>query len=154
MADAAGVAKVFSTLVWEDSDQIAGRAQAFLEEFGPSYFADETLRAESLEDSLRMDLFGASVLAYLESKEADVELSVEHDIATWIEANAPAVTSANLRIMESALGEDGTATHREVVKLHQLIVLETYDSFQQRVLETVWSDVEMALSDVMSAAAR
>lgn len=148
------MAKVFSTLVWEDSDQIAGRAQAFLEEFGPSYFADETLRSESLEDHLRMDLFGASVLAYLESKEADVELSVEHDIANWIEANAPAVANANLRLMEEALAQANAEAHRDVVKLHQLIVLETYDSFQQRALEKVWSDIEVALSDVMTAAAR
>lgn len=131
LGDEIGVASVFSALVWQDSQQIAERAQAFLEEFAPIYFADEGLEPAALPHRLRMDLFAASVLAYMEGKEAQVEQAVEHDIATWIEANAPAVASANLRLMEQALGEAGAGTHRDVVRLHQLIDLETYERSQR-----------------------
>ena len=154
LGDEAGVASVYSALVWQDSQQIAERAQAFLEEFAPIYFADQGLEPEALAHRLRMDLFAASVLAYLEGKEADVEQAVEHDIATWIEANAPAVASANLRVMEQELGEAGAETHRDVVRLHQLVDLETYERLQQRGLEQVWSGIETALADLLAAGER
>ena len=68
LGDEAGVASVYSALVWQDSQQIAERAQAYLEEFAPSYFADEDLQPEALPHRLRMDLFAGSVLAYLEAR--------------------------------------------------------------------------------------
>lgn len=147
------VASVFSTLIWHDGEQISVRASAFLKQFAPNYFAEEDLGLATLEDRMRMDIFGASVLAYLEGRGVAIELSVEHDIATWIEANAPAMVSANLALMEAQLGQPGVATHRDQVKLHQLIDLEVYEQVQQRYLEKIWSDIEIKLADVVAAAA-
>jgi hypothetical protein len=154
MGDEIGVASVFSALVWEDAQQIAQRAQAFLDEFAPFYFAEEGPGTATLEHRLRMDLFRESVLAYLEGKEADVEQAIEHDIDTWIEANAPAMASANLSLMERELGEPGAQTHRDVVKLHQLVELETYERIQQRALERLWADIEATLAELLAAAER
>ena len=123
LGDEAGVASVYSALVWQDSQQIAERAQAFLEEFAPIYFADKGLEPEALAHRLRMDLFAASVLAYLEGKEQE-------------------------------LGEAGAETHRDVVRLHQLVDLETYERVQQRGLEQVWSGIETALADLLAAGQR
>lgn len=148
--DEAQVASVFSALVWQDAEHIAERSKAFLKEFIPIYVTDESLLPDSLEACLRMDLFGASVLAYLESKEADVELSVEHDIDNWIEANAPAVASANLRLMEEALGQASAETHREVIKLHQLVSLEACERLQYRALQETWSGIEYILSHTLT----
>ena len=147
------VANVFSLLIWQDGERISVRAKAFLEQFAPSYFAEEALTAEMIEERLRMGMFVASVLAYLEGRGVEIELSVERDIASWIEANAPAMVSANLELMEQQLGPAGFATHRDQIKLHQLISLELYEAVQQRALEKIWADIEMELSDVMAAAA-
>ncbi len=136
------------------ASRFAERAQANLEPFAPSYFADEDLQPEALPHRLRMDLFAGSVLAYMECKETEVEQAVAHDIATWIEANAPAVVSANLSLMEQALGRPGVDTHRDVVKLHRLIDMETYEEVQQHYLETTWAEIERSLADVLAAAAR
>lgn len=154
MGDEIGVASVFSALVWEDGRQIAERAQAFLEAFAPFYFAEEEPGIATLEQRLRMDMFRESVLAYLEGKQADVEQAIEYDIETWIEANAPAIASANLSLMERELGEPGAATHRDVVKLHQLVELETYERIQQRGLARIWADIEATLAELLAAAER
>lgn len=147
------VARMFSRLVWQDNESIAAQAQDFLEEFAPSYFAEEGFDTETLEHRLRMDLFGASMIPCLESKHAEIERSVEHDIDTWIEANTPAIVSAHIRFMEQELGEDSVETHQQVIKLHQLINLNLYEALEQRVLKEVWSNIETTLTDVMSAAA-
>ncbi|MEA1051869.1 hypothetical protein U5801_18960 [Lamprobacter modestohalophilus] len=151
--DVQHVGNVFGHLVLQDCERISVRAKRFIEQFAPSYFADEDLDRDRLEAHLRMDVFGASVLAYLEVQDVAIELSVEHDIATWIEANAPALVSANLSQMEQALGQPGVGTHRDQVKLHQLIDLDIYEAIQQRILEKTWADIEVALADVMAAAA-
>lgn len=147
------IANIFSLLIWQDGERISVRAKTFLEQFAPNYFAEEGLTAETIEDRLRMEMFGASVLAYLEGRGVDIELSVERDIATWIEVNAPAMVSANLKLMEQQLGQVGFAAHRDQVKLHHLISLEVYEAVQQRALEKVWDDIETKLADVMAAAA-
>ncbi len=59
MGAADGVATVFSTLLWQDGERISIRARAFLEQFAPSYFAEEDLSGAMLEDRLRMDMFNA-----------------------------------------------------------------------------------------------
>ncbi|WP_201220557.1 hypothetical protein [Halochromatium roseum] len=148
------VAEVFSLLIWQDGERISVRAKTFLEQFAPSYFAEKGLTAATIEERLRMETFSASVLAYLDGRGVEIELSVERDIATWIEANAPAMVSANLKLMEQQLGPDGFAAHRDQVKLHQLISLKIYEAVQQRALEKVWADIEADLAEVMAAAAR
>jgi hypothetical protein len=147
------IANIFSLLIWQDGQRISVRAKTFLEQFAPSYFAEQGLTAAMIEDRLRLEMFSAGVLAYLDGRGVDIELSVERGIATWIEANAPAMVSANLKLMEQQLGPAGFATHRDQIKLHQLISLEVYEAVQQRVLEKVWADIEAELADVMAAAA-
>jgi hypothetical protein len=146
-----GVAKVFSALAWNDGEQIALRARRFLEAFAPYYFAEEGTDAATLEQRMRTDLFCESVLAYLEGKEAEVEHAVERDIPAWIQSNAPAIASANLHIMEGAFGRRGAATHRDVVRLHQLMDLPTFERVQQRTLEQTWGGIETTLADVLVA---
>lgn len=150
VGDAEGVNRVFSLLVWGDGERIRVRAMAFLEEFAPSYRAETHLEPAQRVQRLRMDCFRASVLAYLEGRAVDIDLGEEHDIPTWIEANAPAIVSANLTLMEQALGEPGTARHRNVIKLHGLIDLALYEEFQQRALERNWAEVEKALAESLA----
>ena len=64
------------------------------------------------------------------------------------------MVSANLSLMEQALGRPGVDTHRDVVRLHRLIDLETYEEVQQHYLETTWAEIERSLADVLAAAAR
>jgi len=147
------IANVFSLLIWQDGERITVRAKRCLELFAPSYLAEGDLTAEMIEDRLRIEMFHSSVLTYLESRGADIELSVERDIATWIEANAPAMVSANLKLMEQQLGQVGARAHRDQIRLHQLICLEVYEAVQQRALERIWAGIELELADVMAAAA-
>lgn len=107
------VRRTFSFLVTLDRQQIEVRAKAFLKQFAPSYLADEDLMPETMEYQLKMDLFNASVIAYLEGQGVDIKISIEHGIETWIEANTPAIVSANLKRMEEALGTPSVETHQD-----------------------------------------
>jgi hypothetical protein len=144
---------VLGLVVWADVEQITRRANAFLEAFAPNYLADETLSRDRRLDQLRMDLFNASVIDYLDGRGVEVELSVEHDIATWIEANTPAMVSANLRLMERQLGAPGVETHLDVVKLHQLVKLNVFEAVQQRAIEECWAGLETLLVTLTEEAA-
>ncbi|NEX16036.1 MAG: hypothetical protein C1943_05225 [Halochromatium sp.] len=154
LGDDEGVAKVFSFLVWQNGEQITIRAEAFLEEFAPIYLAEEDLSKTMLAERLRIDMFRESVLAYLEGKEAEVDQVIERDIPAWIEANAPAVASVNLRAMEEQLGQGGLETHRNQIKMHQLFKLEIYERVLQSHLQKVWSGIELTLDEVIATAAR
>jgi len=145
---------VLGLVVLEDVVEIKTRGKAFLAEFAPNYLADETLNPDNLVDQLRMDLFNASVIDYLDGRGVEVELSVEHDIATWIEANTPAMVSANLRLMEQQLGASGVETHLEVVKLHQLLRMTIFEGVQQRAIEDCWATLEALLLTLTEQAAR
>jgi hypothetical protein len=103
-------------------------------------------------DRLRMEMFSASVLAYLDAQGVGIEFSVERNIATWIKANAPAIVSAKLKLREQQLGQARFASDRDQVKLHQLISLEVYEAVQQRALDMTWADIKADLADVMAAA--
>lgn len=144
---------VLGLVVWADVEQITVRAKTFLAEFAPNYLADETLHPDTLLDQLRMDLFNASVIDYLDGRGVEVELSVEHDIATWIEANTPAMVSANLRLMEQQLGAPGVETHLEVVKLHKLIRMNVFEAVQQRAIEECWRNLEALMVTLTEEAA-
>lgn len=102
-----GVASVFSALACEGRRQLAERIQAFLKAFAPFYLAKEGSGTAPLEQRLQLDMIRDGMLSYLEGKEADIEQAVEHDIQTWIEANAPAMASATLGLMEQRLAEPG-----------------------------------------------
>ncbi len=119
------VANVFSLLIWEDGERIGVRAKAFLEQFAPSYFAEKGLTTAMIEDRLRMEMFGANVLV-----------------------------STNLELMEQPLGQGGFETHRDQIKLDQLISLQIDEAVQQRAMEKTWADIEADLANVMAAAAR
>lgn len=151
-----GVARVVSALVLHDGQQIAARARAFLDDIAPLYLAEEGRGTGAMiAQRLREDLFQASVLAYMEYREADVELTLERDIPDWLDSNAAALLSANLRKMEAELGEPGAAaTHFALVKLHQLFDLETLERLKYRTLEQVWSGIEATMADLLAAAAR
>jgi hypothetical protein len=143
---------VLGLVVFADVDQIKNRAKAFLAAFAPNYLADETLLPGSLSDQLRMDLFNACVIDYFDGRGFEVELSVEHDIATWIEANTPAMVSANLRLMEQQLGRPGVETHLEIVKLHQLLKMNVFEGVQQRAIEECWATLEEVMLRLLAQA--
>jgi len=153
-ADRTGIASVFSTLAWRDGEEIARRAQRFLEEIVPYYLAEQGPSAATAAQRLRVDLFRESMLAYFEEKPAPIAASSEEDVSGWIIANAPAVASANLQTMEAALGTPGVHTHRAIIQLHKHLDIRTCDALQQRVLMQVWDGVQATLAELLAAAPR
>jgi hypothetical protein len=153
-ADKTGIASVFNSLAWHDGEQIARRAQRFLEELVPYYLAEQGPSAATAAQRLRIDLFRESLLAYYEDKPAAIEAAGEEDAMSWIAANAPAAASANLQMMESALGTPGVSTHRAIIRLHQQVDIDTYEALQQRVLMQVWDGVQSTLAELLAAAPR
>ena len=99
-----------------------------------------------------MDVFYASMLAYLTANTDDIDESVEHDVPSWIEANAPALATTNLKRMEAALPDEPNM-HRALVAFHQLVDMEAFEAQQNRLLQDAWADIEADIRVRLVAAA-
>jgi hypothetical protein len=109
-ADAAALTVIFERLALLDGYRIAKRARKVLEALTPEVL--ETLGADPIERAhqVTMSLFRASVLSYFEDKPALVDPSIKGDITAWIDANADAIASANLQLMEDAIADSGSGS--------------------------------------------
>ena len=131
----------FSALAALDAYWIERRASTVIDGLDPDLLDDGGMGAAGLLHQTRMETFRTTLFECLEDKCPDIEPSVPHDIPTWIEANAPLVTSANIRIMEAALPADDPQAHRSLIELHRLVDLDACEAEQIRVLLGVWSDI-------------
>jgi ATP-dependent helicase YprA (DUF1998 family) len=136
------IVAAFGALAALDAYWIERRAGTIIDGLDPELLDDGGMGAAGLLHRATMDTFRASLFECLEDKCPDIEPSVEHDIPTWIEANAPLVTSANIRIMEAALPADDPQAHRTLIEFHRLVDLDACEAEQERVLLEVWSDIE------------
>ena len=125
-----------------DASWIKRRAQEVIDGLDPDLLDDGGMGAAGLLHRATMDTFRASLFECVEDKCPDIEPSVEHDIPTWIEANAPLVTSANIRVLEAALPADDPQAHRSLIELHRLLDPSQCEAEQICVLLKVWSDIE------------
>ncbi|NCA73039.1 MAG: hypothetical protein EOM91_23900, partial [Sphingobacteriia bacterium] len=114
----------FGALAALDAYWIERRACTVIDGLDLDLFDDGGMGPDGVLHQARMEVFRTSLLECLEDKCPDIEPSVEHDIPTWIEANAPLVTSANIRIMEAALPADDPQAHRSLIEFHRLVDLD------------------------------
>lgn len=136
------IMSALSALAALDAYWIDRRACTVIDGLDPDLLDDGGMGAAGLLHRATMDTFRASLFECLEDKCPDIEPSVEHDIPTWIEANAPLVTSANIRIMEAALPADDPQAHRSLIEFHRLLDPSQCEAEQICVLLGVWSDIE------------
>lgn len=141
-ADADGIHAAFDALVWLDGHQILQRAEAFMADSDLDGIIGD-LHGDAIWHRLTMDAFYASMLDALCEKAQEVDASVEHDIASWIEANAPTVALANIAILEAALPHE--QAQRTLIEFHQHLDVDRCTREQQRMLETTWADIEARL---------
>jgi hypothetical protein len=136
------IEQVFSALVFLDGHQIMQRAQLFLAETSHEHLKMMTMADDDPLHRLTMDVFYSSLLEPMQDKPAEVEASVEHDIPTWIEANAAAIASANIRIMEDALPTEEISLHRTLIEFHRHIDFAACEDEQNAALQHTWSAIE------------
>jgi hypothetical protein len=177
-ADAAALTVIFERLALLDGYRIAKRARKVLEALTPEVL--ETLGADPIERAhqVTMSLFRASVLSYFEDKPALVDPSIKGDITAWIDANADAIASANLQLMEDAIADSGSgssagsgsgadptlepatpgdsrqgqqAPEQQLASFRQLIERAACVHHQRRILRDIWAGVETAIAELLSA---
>ncbi|NCA72734.1 MAG: hypothetical protein EOM91_22290 [Sphingobacteriia bacterium] len=85
----------FGALAALDAYWIERRASTVIDGLDPDLFDDGGMGADGVLHQARMEVFRTSLLECLEDKCPDIEPSVEHDIPTWIEANAALVCRAH-----------------------------------------------------------
>ena len=113
------IQEAFSALVFLDDYWIVRRAQQFLAETHHATYKALADQGDDPVHRLTMDVFYTSLHEYAQDKPAEVDPSVEHDIPNWIEGNAAAIASANIRRMEAALPSDEIPSHRAMIEFHQ-----------------------------------
>lgn len=132
----------FGALAALDAYWIERRARTVIDGLDLDLLDDGGMGADGVLHQARMEVFRTSLFECLEDKCPDIEPSVEHDIPTWIEANAPLVTSATIRIMETALPADDPQAHRFLIEFHRLLDPSQCEGEQICVLLEVWSNIE------------
>jgi hypothetical protein len=146
------IREVFSALAWLDGYRIEERSRQALDAIDLAVLAAGRLDDTELLHVVTMEVFYGGLYEYLEEKSADIEMSVEHDVPTWIEANAPMVASANLRTMEAALPSDDAQAYRTLIEFHGLIDFADYAAEQNRVLQDTWVGIEAKIQAYLAGA--
>ena len=146
------VLQVFSALVFLDGYWIKQRAKLFLAQTTHAHLKAMRQAGDDPHHRLTMEVFYASLQEYLQDKSGEVETSVEHDIPTWIEANAAAIASANIRIMEAALPDEETSLHRTLIEFHRHIDFAACEDEQNAVLQRTWSAIEAKIEAFLANA--
>lgn len=147
------ILQTFSALVFLDAHQVTQRATQVLAALQPATLIALCQSGDDLQHRLTMEVFDASLLAVLQAKPADVEPGVADDIETWIEANAAAVASANLKAMEVALpDEDPPQAHRTLIEFHHHIDFAACEQEQNAVLQRAWSAIEAKIEAFLANA--
>ncbi len=144
------IEQVFSALAFLDDYRIMQRAELFLAEIGHTHLKEMSMAGDDPLHRLTMDVFYTSMFEYMQDKPAEVEASVEHDIPTWIEANAAAIASANIRIMEAALPADEIPSHRSLIEFHRHIDFAVCEDEQNAVLQQTWSAIEAKITALLA----
>lgn len=145
-------------LLSRNPDQIreAFRALVFLDGQRIRHLAEPVIAETDIQDLLEefdgdlpqaihrfmMDVFVESVLETLREKAPEVDTSVEHDAASWIEANAAAITAANIGILEAALPHERVPVRRTLIEFHHQIDFEAWEADQNATIQSVWGDIE------------
>ena len=146
------IRRAFTALASLDGYRIARLAMDVLDETDLATVAQPGASAAERAHRAAMDVFYGSLYAYLSTHADGVDQSVEHDVPSWIEANAPALMSANLARMEAALPDAGAQRHRTLVEFHQRIDLDACESEQNRILQATWGHIEAAIAVRLGAA--
>lgn len=149
---ASAIEQVFSALVFLDGYRIMQRAELFLAETGHEHLNAMSMAGDDPLHRLTMEVFYACLLEHMQDKPAEVETSVEHDIPLWIEANAAAIASANIRIMEAALPADELPAHRTLIEFHRHIDFAACEDEQNAVLQRTWSAIETKITALLAEA--
>jgi hypothetical protein len=144
------IEQVFSALAFLDGHQIMQRAELFLAEIGHEHLHAMHITGDDPLHRLTMETFYTSLLEYAQDKPAEVETSVEHDIPLWIEANAAAIASANIRIMEAALPSAEIPSHRTLIEFHRHIDFAACEDTQNAMLQRTWAAIEMKITALLA----
>ncbi|MCB1764439.1 MAG: hypothetical protein KDJ22_00045 [Candidatus Competibacteraceae bacterium] len=136
------IQEAFSALVVLDGYWIVRRAEQFLAETHHATYKALADQGDDPAHRLTMDVFYTSLHEYAQDKPAEVDPSVEHDIPNWIEGNATAIASANIRLMEAALPSDEIPAHRALIEFHQHIDFAACEDEQNAALQYAWSVIE------------
>ena len=144
------IEQVFSALAFLDGHLIMQRAELLLAETSHEHLHAMSIAGDDPLHRLTMEVFYTSMLEYAQDKPAEVETSVEHDIPTWIEANAAAIASANIQIMEAALPTNELPAHRALIEFHRHIDFAACEDAQNAVLQQTWSAIEAKIMALLA----
>ena len=144
------IEQVFSALVFLDGHRVMQCAERFLAEIGHTHLRAMSRAGDDLRHRLTMEVFYASMFEVMQDKPAEIEASVEHDVPLWIEANAAAIASANILIMEAALPTDEIPAHRTLIEFHRHIDFAVCEDEQNAVLQRTWSAIETKITALLA----
>ena len=146
--DVSFIQDVFNAIVLFDSTQIQQLAKEFLQADYLSTLKNNSIDKDEFNHRVTMDTFYESMLSFLEEKFPKVEPSVEHDIASWIEANIETITSGNLQQMEAFISKN--PSYKDILKFHQKIDFDVLESEQNRILQETWEKIELEINQVLT----
>jgi hypothetical protein len=143
--DANFIQNVFQALAVRDAHEIEVKAAQFLQTVDL-----ETLRTNSIDEEeflhrATMDTFYYSMLEFLQEHFPEVDSCVEHDINSWIEANAEHITVGYIKKMETFISEH-SPQHNDVIEFHQKVNLNDCEAVLNGIFQQSWKDIELKIN--------
>ena len=140
------ISAAFDNFLAADAKTIDEAAEQFIAETNIGALAAELFPGEDLRYRLTMDTFYASMLDYLCEKCPTLEHSVEHDIPSWIEANAPELARFNIETLTLAMPDDGT-----LEDIDPRLSLAHLEDRQLAMMKETWTAIEARIEALLKA---
>lgn len=140
------ISATFDHFLVADAKTIDEAAEQFIAETNIGALAAERFPGENLRYRLTMDTFYAAMLDYLCKKCPTLEHSVEHDIQSWIKANAPELARFNAEILCLAMPGGGT-----LEDIDPRLSLANLEARQRVILEKTWTAIEARINALLTA---
>jgi hypothetical protein len=140
------ISTAFDNFLVADAKTINEIAEQFIAETNIGALAAERFPGEDLCYRLTMDTFYASMLDYLCEKCPTLEHSVEHDIPSWIEANAPELARFNAETMCLAMPDGGM-----LEDIDPRLSLANLEDRQRAMMKETWTAIEARIDALLKA---
>ena len=144
--DAERILGVVDDLLAVDANAIDEAAEQFIALTDLGELACELFPGEEPRERLLMRVFYASVLDVLCETCPSCEDAVEHDIPTWIEANAPELARNTAELLRLAMPGGGT-----LEAIDPRLAIDHLEARQLAMLQATWAAIEGRVDTLLAA---
>jgi hypothetical protein len=145
------IERVFEAMISSQINIIEQKAREYLEHQEILTLKNSIYDKQELENHIKNRTFFCSMHEILETQFPNIDPSVEHDIPSWIYANAELVTAGYIKQMEKFISDSAEPTYKEINDFHQKFNFDEFESNFNNLFQNAWTEIVADIDKAVSA---